>query len=64
MDGAKCFNDLIGLFKVAKKDDILSAFLMIENDKELENVEMTKYVSIIKKKKRKTIFERILILLL
>jgi len=46
MDGAKCFADLIALLKVAKKDDILSAFRTIESGTAFENKETAQYVSI------------------
>lgn len=49
MDGADSFSELVQLLKVAKKEDILSAFDTIVSDSERENSEVPEYVDKIMK---------------
>lgn len=45
MDGAKNFADLTALLKVAKMDDILSAFQEIKNGNRFDDTEVAVYVT-------------------
>jgi len=49
MDGANSFSVLVQLLKVAKKDDILSAFRQIMSGSGYENTEVLEYVDKIMK---------------
>lgn len=52
MDGAQSFSNLMELLKVAKKDDIISAFQQIKSGTGFDDAEMAKYVH----KMRKLLF--------